>query len=462
MERIGFINPRKSQEIDGSPFGIGCEDIINPVYPYKISDANFPKNPLSPAEIAEYVASLGVKWCRIWAEWPLIVTSNGKYKWDKMDEAIEELTKRKIRPFICLCSHYGSHFELPPTTSTEKMRSWLNFVKVLVERYCEKVSHWEIWNEPNTAYFWKPEPNVEEYALLVKEVSKTIKNIDPNAVILAGVTAMVDMEFSERLLARGTSLFINKFVFHPYGEIPEETIKPINQLKRLLEMQENRIGLWQGECGYPSTENTAGWYGTGPWGEKIQAKWILRRLLTDLSIGVEVSCIYTLLEQMAEIENPESDDYGKEGVNTKGLLRFGLWQPKPSYFAYQNLTSLIDNSFSLSASLSPVFKVLDQGIFHGLLTKRIMTFICSKLDQTLLAYWLPWRPQEIIKYAKVNIYLEGQGKIEEPVLIDLLDGSVYEIDQYVERKNKMEFLNLPLADYPMVLTSLKLVNVAKK
>ncbi|MEM2027704.1 MAG: cellulase family glycosylhydrolase [Candidatus Bathyarchaeia archaeon] len=462
MERIGFVKTRKSQEIDDSPFGVGCEDIINPIHPYKISNESLSNKALSPAEIADYVASLGVKWCRVWAEWPLIVTSNGSYKWDDMDEAVEELSKRKIRPFICFCSHYGSHFELPPTTSAEKMRSWLNFVKAVVERYFEKVSYWEIWNEPNTAYFWRPEPNVEAYALLVKETSKTIKNIDPNAVILAGVTAMVDMEFSEALLARETAPFIDKFVFHPYGEIPEETIEAINRLKGLLEVQENKIGLWQGECGYPSTENTAGWYGSGPWGEKIQAKWILRRLLTDLSIGVEVSSIYTLLEQVAEIENPDSEDYGKEGVNTKGLLRFGLWQPKPAYFSYQNLIGLIDNSFSSSTSLSPVFKVTDQGVFHGLIPKKIMTFIRWKQDQELLAYWLPWRPQEIIKHAKVNVCLEGSGKIDEPILIDLLDGSVYEVDKYLERENKMEFLNLPLADYPMVLTSLKLVDIVKK
>jgi len=458
LEKIGYINPRRSEEIDDSPWGIGCEDILMPGYPYhpkgKPSETS-----ISIAEIAEHVARLGVKWARIWAEWPLIRTENGRYQWDKMDEAVDELVKRKVNPFICLCSHSGSHFDFPPTSSPGKMEIWLDFVRTLVGRYSNRVRYWEIWNEPNIAYFWKPEPDPLAYTRLVKETSKNIKKIDAKAVILAGVVAGVDLPFAEKLFAYGIAPYIDKFVYHPYGEIPEASVSPVRQLKRLIDAQEKKLGLWQGECGYPSTQHTAGWCGTGPWGERIQAKWLLRRLLTDIFSGVEVSCIYTLLENVAEIEDETAYDHGQEGVNAKGLLRFGSWQPKPAYFAYQNLASLIDNSF-IPESLDTSFKVVDQGIFYGAQPERIMAVGFSKLGEALLAYWLPWRPQEIIKFGKLNISLDA--KMKEPVLIDPLDGVVYKVDQIVESKNKLGFLNLPLADYPLILTSRKLVNIVNK
>jgi hypothetical protein len=456
LEKIGYVKPRRSEEIENSPWGIGCEDIVNPAYPFRIPKEKSFKAPISAVEIAEYVATLGVKWARVWAEWPLIMTGNGRYHWDRMDEAIEELVKRKVQPFICLCSHSGAHFNYPPTSSAEKMKVWLDFVRAFVDRYHDRVRYWEIWNEPNIAYFWKPEPDPEAYARLVKETSKTIKQIDPDATILAGVLAMVDTAYAEKLFARGIASYIDKLVYHPYGEIPEASIEPVKWLKKLVDMQK-KIGLWQGECGYPSREHTAGWYGTGPWGENIQAKWLLRRLLTDIFSGAEVSSIYAIIENVAEIEDPNASDYGKEGINAKGLLRFGSWQPKPSYFAYQNLTSLIDSSFT-PTTLHATFKIVDQGIFYGARPEKIMAIDFLKSREVSLAYWLPWRPQEIIKPAKVDISLDSV-KIEEPVLIDLLDGAIYSVDQAFESKNRINFSSLPLADYPMILTSRKSVNM---
>lgn len=379
-----------------------------------------------------------------------------------MDNVIDEFTKRKVQPFITLCSHSDAHFDYPPTYSEDKMNFWLNFVKALVERYCDRVHHWELWNEPNIAYFWKPKPNPGDYARLVKESSKIIKQVDPKAVILAGVIAGIDITYAKDIFAQGIAPYIDKFVFHPYGEIPEADVHLIEQLKALIKRHGREIGLWQGECGYPSTENTAGWYGSGPWGEKIQAKWILRRLLTDISIGAEVSCIYTLTEQVAEIEDPVASDYGQGGINTKGLLRFGSWQPKPAYFAYQNLTGIIDSSFipTTQSAMFKIVKIVDYGIFYGLRVEKVKVVEFSKLGDVLLAYWLTWRPQEIINPAKVNISLEGSIRIEEPVLIDLLNGAVYDVN-YTTKNNKQEFQNIPLTDYPMILTSRKLVYIVK-
>ena len=44
----------------------------------------------------------------------------------------------------------------------------------------------QIWNEPNIASYWNNEPDVGEYARLVKNAGISVKNGDRDARVLAG------------------------------------------------------------------------------------------------------------------------------------------------------------------------------------------------------------------------------------------------------------------------------------
>ena len=108
------------------------------------------------------------------------------------------------------------------------------------------------------------------------------------------------------------------------------------------------IPVFQSECGYPSSEHTGGWRGEGPWGEDIQAKWLLRRMLSDLSLGAPVSIYFALHDYASEIEVAGAGTPGSIGVNEKGLVTMD-GRRKPAFRALQNLCSLIDNRFSAVA-----------------------------------------------------------------------------------------------------------------
>jgi hypothetical protein len=71
----------------------------------------------------------------------------------------------------------------------------------------------------------------------------------------------------------------------------------------------------------------------------------------------------------------------------------------------------------------------------------------------VLAYWLPWRPQEIIRPATVRINWPGVSW-SSPVYVDLISGEA------CEAKLSGNTVEVPLADYPFILTERKRLQVA--
>lgn len=64
---------------------------------------------------------------------------------------------------------------------------WRNFVRAAAEHYKGRIRVWEIWNEPDGG-FWKPQPNAEQYAQLLKIAHEELKKADPaNQVMVGGL-----------------------------------------------------------------------------------------------------------------------------------------------------------------------------------------------------------------------------------------------------------------------------------
>ena len=67
----------------------------------------------------------------------------------------------------------------------KKLNRWLEYVRAVVERYHDRVQYWEIDNEPKISV---------NYAEVVKAASKVIKKIDPQAKVIAGSIARVNIQ----------------------------------------------------------------------------------------------------------------------------------------------------------------------------------------------------------------------------------------------------------------------------
>jgi len=479
---LGFVQPKGSADIAGSPWGLQY-------------------GTMDPAML-DRAAAIGVKWTRLSASWSSVEHERGRYDWSSTDEAFSGAIKRGITPFVTiggssplycpeytspdpkLAEIYGSR-PAPPTRSPQAMQAWLAFVRALIERYREFIRHWEIWNEPNHFAYWGAEPNAGEYGRLVRETARVIKTVDPRAVIIAGATAGLDPEFTDGFLKGGTARLIDKVSFHNYGDIPEARVYQAAAVRRVIDRHNPAIGLWQGECGCPSASSTRDYRGIGPWGLNIQAKWLLRQAFTDVFYcRAEISTYFKLVDPGKRSDRPKRSNLSpidsvfgfperggsrvkSIGVNEKCLLQNPGLEPKPAYFAYQNLCALVDNRYK-PVKVNHAFAIKNAGTFYGIgpgddAFPSVPLLVSFKTGEGhfLLAHWLPWHAQEIVKPATVDVRIDGAA-FRDPVLVDLLTGRVYRFDRIKREGQSLVLTDLPLADYPLAVVERSEVSVGKK
>jgi len=471
LKEIGTLHPKNSKDISSSPWGIQAGTLDE--------------------DILAKASEIGVKWTRLSADWPAIEIGKGNYNWDQTDKAFAAALEKSITPFVTLGGAnklysktrldlepklfeiYGKRPE-PPTKNPVAFEAWLEFVKRTVQRYKDKIKYWEVWNEPNHFAYWGAEPNGFEYGLLLKETAKIIRSIDPAAKILAGSMAGLDPEFTDAFLSTGNKDLVDIITYHNYGAIPEERIYKAIQVWDIINKYNPKIKIWQGECGYPSHSSTRDYRGSSPWGLLIQAKWLLRQSFTDIYFcHASLSNYFKLFHKNGRGEIPERSFLTKidsilgfperagsrvkeVGVNEKCLLANPSLEPKPAFYAYQNLCALIDSKYK-PVEFNFKVDIKNPGIFYGIGKEDdafpsipLVAKFKNENNRYLISYWLPWYPQELIKYASIDLELLGV-EFTNPVLIDLLDGKVYEISDYDKGKDGTILYGIPMADYPLIV-----------
>lgn len=471
FDQAGKIISKKSSEISSSPFGIQAgtnEDTL-----------------LFKA------AQIGVKWTRLLAGWEGIEKEKGVYNWEKTDEAIDAVLKYGITPFVTitngnrlysgtgnyddqkLAALYGES-PSPPVGSKEEMDAWLNFVGAVIERYKEKITYWEIWNEPNHRKFWGAPPNAKDYGRLVQFTAEKIRSIHPEAKIIAGSTAGIDPEYNDTFLNQCDPEKLDIISFHQYDPLPENRAFGIDIFLNVLYKHNPNFEIWQGECGFPSSSRTTGYRARAPWGLNIQAKWLLRQAIVDTYYCRASMSNYFLLAHNGtmtpELNRPEMSGmdliFGyperdgsrvhNDGVNEKCILFRKDYTPKPAYYAYQNLCAVWTQEYT-PHPVEYHLDVIDQGIFFGIgdyedafpSLPLVATYSANNGDK-LLAWWLPWNMQECLsELATVSILLEGIN-FTDPVMLDPLSGEVYEI-KIKNNNNGCVVEGAVLADYPFIV-----------
>ena len=293
LKIIGKINPRRSEDIDASRWGIEFNL-------WKLDSL------VDIDVMLEKTAESGVKWARFRTGGYFDIPSqDGYFKWEAMDKIIEGLVGNEINVFICI-TRRGVNLNGPNISG--EIEEYIEAISALVKRYGNVVKHWEIMNEPQIT---------PVYIKVVKKASKIIKQIDSEANVLAG--SLMRSQYSKlEYLINNAGSYLDIISFHPYNEFPEALkyhgTVPINglegsytvnsmifdELREQIGESSKHIELWQGEAGYPSSEHTNSWKGRGPWGENIQAKWILRRFLVDFSLDIPVNIYFYLTETASD------------------------------------------------------------------------------------------------------------------------------------------------------------------
>lgn len=457
LKEIGKLKALSSDQIRGSSLSIGFETLDRMLF--------------DPEMCYDKLAATGIKWARCQTGWNRCETVKGQYDFKWLDEVVDNLLKRGIQPWFNV--GFGNKLYMPDAQGEaavgwvpiyygdEVLQSWGNYIKALAKHFKGRVKYYEIWNEPNVNSFWQPgKANAPDYFKLISYTSPIIKSQDKDAGTGACVSGSTSAYVLE-LIKEGVSEYIDFFSVHPYRIVPETGYqKEIESLRRMFDMNGGKhVQIWQGEVGYGSYFPTGHFLKTWHRGsETHQAKWLLRRFSLDVYLGLPVSSFFQMVDMNTK---PYVTSEGKpREVCLHGILHGKSYEPKEAYYAARNFAAIFDEDTKPA------------GLFCSLNFEKQMpkTARVSRLTEAaaiakgflrngypLYLYYLPedlqmgWPGMTDISVQTLN---DAPKRMEHPVLIDLLSGHVFSIETYGNGWCK----NLPLTDYPLLVTDIEALN----
>ena len=469
LEKVGELKIPTSKEVpDESTASIGFEGLDRKLF-----------EP-TPA-VYERLGAMGVKWARVQTMWSRCEPQKGVYDFSVLDDVVDRLTAQGIRPWFSVTFGNVNYMKgcytkaavgcVPLYYGEECRTAWCRYVRELAKRYRGKVTHWEIWNEPNIPSFWQPKsPNAADYLELVKLTGGVIREEIPDAKIGGCTSSSGLAEWEQTFFKLGGAKAIDFWCCHAYGRVPEayrhsQAVARVDPKRSFVVAQravrkiidENggrHVEIWQGEAGYPS------WFHKDHWlflkgvcqhgwqSQANQAKWLLRRFLTDRRAGFARTSFYqaadiSRLYSMATITRPHPAEHG--------VLNGWTYEPKKSYFALGHYNALfatahVDETVPVKVTPetdaeSPVQAVAFRTAEGAL---RFVYYVPTDYGETYVGKGYQARTD-------ATLTVPAAVAPKEPVLVDLLRGGVYVVRNIEKGDATVSYTSLPLVDYPLAL-----------
>lgn len=183
-------------------------DALLPHSPFGINTALRPDMPDLERRLAA-MQQAGIKWGRQDFTWRRIEQQPGQYSWEPYDALVDQC--RRFGISLCVNLAYAPPFHDPRTE--EGAQAYARFAREAAKRYAGKVTHWQIWNEPNGG-FWNG--TADQYARLLTVAGQAIHQANPEAKVLAINSAFCDVRFAETVLKQVPPDCYDIVCFHPY------------------------------------------------------------------------------------------------------------------------------------------------------------------------------------------------------------------------------------------------------
>lgn len=457
--KVGKIRPKKSSEIGFSKISLGFEKLDRDVF--------------DPEKAYDKVADCGVKKARIQSGWQRTEKQKGVYDFGWIDSIVDNLLKRGIEPWICLCygnSLYSKSAEkvfgavgCPPIFSDEEKQAWINYVKATVKRYTGKVKYFEIWNEPDGDWCWKHGADATELGNFTLETAKAVKEVNPEAKTIGGVVCQRNLSFLSTAFKTGMGEYLDFISFHEYTHDERNLYEKAESYRALAKHYNPNIEVIQGESGSQSRSGGHGALWDGAWTEAIQAKQLARHTFADLLADVHFTSYFSCMDMIEALNGSVGDtasylDYGYFGIlgadfdeNGKST---GEYYKKPSYYALQNICSLFSEDIKLCRLPIFVHSNYSQRKYEQQLHRYEITSGAFERDGgKAFVYWYPSNIMTTSYQSSVT--LEVFSEYKDKKLVDIMDGSIYKIsDNMIEDKADGVYIikELPIKDTPLVLT----------
>ena len=430
LPALGAMPTRASKDIAASGLSVGFETLD--------------RKHFDPTKCYAHVGELGVKWARCQTGWCRCEPEKGRYDFAWLDEVVDSLGKVGVQAWFNL--GYGNPIYTPKADATAvgwapvfdpvAREGWLAFVDKLAEHSAGRVRHWELWNEPNITNFWKPgKPDAAAYVDLVKMTAPVIRKRVANSFLIGGVLAGMPLDYLKKCMDAGLGDHVDAISYHPYRNTPETNYaKEVAAFRALLDKHKPGLKLWQGENGAPSKKGGAGALAGADWDETRQAKWLTRRIVYDLALGVDLTSYFLIVDLVGY----------RGSTNWKGLLRGDDYSRKPSFVAYQRLCALFDAKTTRCEEA----KIEVDGVD----SKNLKTHLFARDGRALCAIWdaadlfQPLQPGK----ATLRITLPPGVKLDEPALADPLTGKVVKAEMK-RTDTGVTITGVPVMDHAMLV-----------
>lgn len=228
--------------------------------------------------------------------WDHIENTNGTFVWGDHDNVVNGcisagLTNQLIVVGSPNWANSGSDKYVVPGTSvtdsafTTWVSNYVTWITTAATRYKGKCTRWELWNEEDQGFFWKPTPNPVMYAYWANAIQNALLAVDPTNIVcfggLAGLTAgpvypygSTGIQFYNQVCSAG---FLAKgaVAAHPYSNgapnvnvSGQDSFTDIAKLYSAMQAQgQGNLPMWLTEWGWASggsnSDSTiAGWVTT--------------------------------------------------------------------------------------------------------------------------------------------------------------------------------------------------------
>jgi len=302
-----------------------------------------PANPLAiPADIAgivhaghtitpeEYdlVNRLGAQWTLTTFSWREIEPSQNQWDFDFYDQYVEAAQTAGIKIIGVLAYDVAwihpdneRHRYIPP----DKIPFFLEYVRQTASHFRGKVDAWCIWNEPNTAHFWKG--SRDDFLNLARQAADALRETDPDVIILGGAFNRgvfgLPKAYIRGLFESGAMEKADAVAFHPYELNPARTARLHRAFRAIVAEYGFADKIWITEVGYP----TGGWYPTAT-SEKKYPEYIVKTFINIALNGAQKILWYQLFDPPRRVNRNSEHFFGLvRSVNdhtSKGAEAFRL------------------------------------------------------------------------------------------------------------------------------------------
>jgi hypothetical protein len=176
---------------------------------------------------AQQIRATGASAIRISAKWNLLQPAGDtSFSWSRLDSAVAAARARGLSILMNLEGPAPVWAQKPGANPLANGNAPADpatfgaFAREVALRYSNRVSAWEVWNEPNLAHYLIP-PTADEYVPLLKAAFTGLRSAGANQQVITGGLSSLrtetrDIDFINRMYALGAKSHFDGIGLHPY------------------------------------------------------------------------------------------------------------------------------------------------------------------------------------------------------------------------------------------------------